>query len=251
MFIANPNNPTGTLVPAPELETFISDLSQKTIVVLDEAYHEYLPEKLKKYRLADLVVTRVKPYRVACNWKFYVDNSQEVYHLPSVHGATIENVGPQSTWRFERDGGAYMMLYADFPGSLSLLKGDRGFPAIEGMSLDRPERHDLPWVFPNTHFLGTVDTFWWLTMYPEGPEETRVAVYSSFHKHLLGRNDFQELAANYYKRLDVTNLEDNLICEIQQKGARLRAAEPGRLSFHEANVHKFANYVLDRVLPRT
>jgi histidinol-phosphate aminotransferase len=38
VFIANPNNPTGTYVSKSELDDFLSDLPKKVIVVLDEAY---------------------------------------------------------------------------------------------------------------------------------------------------------------------------------------------------------------------
>jgi histidinol-phosphate aminotransferase len=41
VFIANPNNPTGTWVTAAELEAFIADLPAHVIVALDEAYFEY------------------------------------------------------------------------------------------------------------------------------------------------------------------------------------------------------------------
>lgn len=41
VFIANPNNPTGTWVPAGELEAFIAAMPPKVLVVLDEAYFEY------------------------------------------------------------------------------------------------------------------------------------------------------------------------------------------------------------------
>jgi histidinol-phosphate aminotransferase len=41
VFIANPNNPTGTWVSAGELKAFISRLPAHVIVVLDEAYFEY------------------------------------------------------------------------------------------------------------------------------------------------------------------------------------------------------------------
>ena len=41
IFIANPNNPTGTYLPAKELESFISQVPQQTLVVIDEAYVEY------------------------------------------------------------------------------------------------------------------------------------------------------------------------------------------------------------------
>ena len=43
MFVANPNNPTGTwLAPADVLEAFIAAVPRDVVVVLDEAYNEYL-----------------------------------------------------------------------------------------------------------------------------------------------------------------------------------------------------------------
>ncbi len=41
VFIANPNNPTGTWVDAGELESFIAAVPRHVIVALDEAYFEY------------------------------------------------------------------------------------------------------------------------------------------------------------------------------------------------------------------
>lgn len=40
VFVANPNNPTGTLLAKAELKAFIAKVSQHTLVVLDEAYDE-------------------------------------------------------------------------------------------------------------------------------------------------------------------------------------------------------------------
>ncbi|MEO8344065.1 MAG: histidinol-phosphate transaminase [Betaproteobacteria bacterium] len=42
VFVANPNNPTGTLLTAAELEDFIASVPRDVLVVLDEAYNEYL-----------------------------------------------------------------------------------------------------------------------------------------------------------------------------------------------------------------
>lgn len=42
VFIANPNNPTGTLLTQTELETFISTLPKTVVCVLDEAYFEFV-----------------------------------------------------------------------------------------------------------------------------------------------------------------------------------------------------------------
>jgi histidinol-phosphate aminotransferase len=48
VFIANPNNPTGTFLTPDELQTFLRGLPPEILVVLDEAYNEYLPED-KRY----------------------------------------------------------------------------------------------------------------------------------------------------------------------------------------------------------
>ena len=44
IFIANPNNPTGTIISHTELETFLSKISKSIIVTIDEAYMEYVTD---------------------------------------------------------------------------------------------------------------------------------------------------------------------------------------------------------------
>jgi len=46
VFVANPNNPTGTAVPPRALEDFIAAMSPEVLVIVDEAYYEYLPPDL-------------------------------------------------------------------------------------------------------------------------------------------------------------------------------------------------------------
>jgi histidinol-phosphate aminotransferase len=43
VWIANPNNPTGNFLPYPEVRAFLEAVPQDVVVVLDEAYNEYLP----------------------------------------------------------------------------------------------------------------------------------------------------------------------------------------------------------------
>jgi histidinol-phosphate aminotransferase len=47
VFIANPNNPTGTFLPGDELRDFLRALPASILVKLDEAYNEYLPEECR------------------------------------------------------------------------------------------------------------------------------------------------------------------------------------------------------------
>jgi len=73
VFIANPNNPTGTHLSGAALEAFLQRVPADVAVVLDEAYNEYLPPEartdsiawLAKYR--NLIISRTfsKAYGLA------------------------------------------------------------------------------------------------------------------------------------------------------------------------------------------
>ena len=43
IWIANPNNPTGTFLPYAQLKAFLQAVPANVVVVLDEAYNEYIP----------------------------------------------------------------------------------------------------------------------------------------------------------------------------------------------------------------
>ncbi|MBL8396943.1 MAG: histidinol-phosphate transaminase [Candidatus Accumulibacter sp.] len=64
IWIANPNNPTGTFLPHPELKAFLEDVPDEVVVVLDEAYNDYLPPEQRYDALTwlkehpNLVITR-------------------------------------------------------------------------------------------------------------------------------------------------------------------------------------------------
>lgn len=47
VFVANPNNPTGTFAPAGAIEAFLAAVPPQVVVVLDEAYNEYLAPELR------------------------------------------------------------------------------------------------------------------------------------------------------------------------------------------------------------
>ena len=46
VFVANPNNPTGTAVSPAELARFVKSVPDRVVLALDEAYHEFLAEPL-------------------------------------------------------------------------------------------------------------------------------------------------------------------------------------------------------------
>jgi histidinol-phosphate aminotransferase len=73
VFVANPNNPTGTFHPAAGIEAFLARVPSDVVVVLDEAYNEYLPPALRfdstvwLKRFPNLIVARTfsKAYGLA------------------------------------------------------------------------------------------------------------------------------------------------------------------------------------------
>lgn len=53
VFVANPNNPTGTLVSQAEIDRFVDRVPPHVIIIFDEAYHEFLqnaPDTIKFVR---------------------------------------------------------------------------------------------------------------------------------------------------------------------------------------------------------
>jgi len=73
VWLANPNNPTGTIVSPERLEAFVRRVPERVLVVIDEAYNEYLQADLRAdtvkwlRRHRNLIVTRTfsKAYGLA------------------------------------------------------------------------------------------------------------------------------------------------------------------------------------------
>lgn len=89
IFIANPNNPTGTWLTRAEIDAFMVKVPESVIVVLDEAYFEYVEEpaypdgvaSLRQY--PNLIVTRTfsKAYGLASLRVGYGISSPEIANI--------------------------------------------------------------------------------------------------------------------------------------------------------------------------
>ena len=88
IFVANPNNPTGTCIGADELKLFIQSVAETVLVVIDEAYFEYAEDLFDDYGTAsnwlnefpNLIVTRTfsKAYGLAGLRAGYSISSTEI-----------------------------------------------------------------------------------------------------------------------------------------------------------------------------
>ena len=84
IFIANPNNPTGTALAPKQVETFLKQVPESVIVVLDEAYVEYTTQQFNTVAwlagYPNLVITRTfsKAYGLAALRVGYSLSSPEI-----------------------------------------------------------------------------------------------------------------------------------------------------------------------------
>ncbi len=206
-----------------------------------------LPEVLAAYKLEEMVTTRRVEYDLDCNWKVYVENAMESYHVPTVHQQTLQ--------KQKRDhnppiptGGEYCGLFTRHTGSRALLPGAKGFPYIQGLTGLANEGTYYVLINPSTMFRLTYDCMWWLELHPISAGRTKLIVGSCFPESTTKRDDFEELVENYYERWNKSIVEDNEISDIQQIGLSSPFVQPGRFSYMEPLVHTIDNWVLDRVL---
>lgn len=86
VMIANPNNPTGTLLSTEAIYDFVASLPPKVLVVIDEAYLEYCPESdnqslLNEFDNVVLVRTFSKAFGLAGLRIGYALSSSKIAHL--------------------------------------------------------------------------------------------------------------------------------------------------------------------------
>ncbi len=164
----------------------------------------------------------VRTYDIACNWKTYVDNYLEGYHLPTVHPGLFAML----------DYGKYRVETFDMYGSqiAPMRAGD-------GEAL-------YYWVFPNFMLNIYPDNVSLNVIVPVAPERT----LTIFEWYRTERDD--DATAKAVAWSDEIQREDIEICEAVQKGLASGAYDRGRFSPKRENgVHHFQGLVhrfLDR-----
>jgi choline monooxygenase len=206
-----------------------------------------LPARLQMYGFERMRSARRVAYDLACNWKVWVENFMEGYHIPTVHRSTLSR---QKAINVPEDPGPgqYTAIYERHEGTRALLHGDTGFPPIPTLTGDSSLGSRFILVYPATMLAIANDTMWSFEAHPLGPSRTRIVLNSCFPAEHFERPDFAEVAARYYKRQDIVVREDNDISELQQRGLESLHAAPGRFSVKEKIVHALDNWVVDRVV---
>ena len=167
---------------------------------------------------ARAVFDRELVFHVECNWKTYVDNYQEGYHIPPLHPGLHRDLD----WKRYR-----VVNFAG--GSLHEAppKGGSVHPGSFG------------WRFPNFTFNSYVDGLSFMRMEPAGPSRTRL-VYHYWRPDTVSAEDFEATVA--YGRL--VSEEDQWIVPLIQQNLEAGVYEAGPLSpRHENGVFHFHEMV--------
>lgn len=214
---------------------------------------EYLgnmPQDLAAYDCENLVLTRMVVHEVTCNWKIHIENAMEEYHLPSVHGATLNLL--DFVHHDVPTAGAWFAIREQHGGTRALLAEDRqhAFPTIPGIHGHAAQGTNYVCINPSTMLGMTIDCVWYIELHPLGPNRTRVVVGSCFPKATTQLPDFAERARYYYKRWDKSIGEDNEIARIQQSGMASPLARQGRLSCHEYLIPKLGKWWIGHTVDR-
>jgi choline monooxygenase len=188
-----------------------------------------LPPQAEKFPFAGMKLFERRTYAMNCNWKTYVDNYLEGYHLPSVHPALNR----------ELDYNAYTVEpYASHVRQFSPIRGAQSGDATPRRYEEAREdlTTDYLWILPN----------WMLNCYPDNislnivlpvEPERSLAVFEWY----LPENDHGTAAAKASVEFsDQIQIEDVAICETVQKNLRSRSYTRGRYSVkQEKGVHAF------------
>jgi len=192
-----------------------------------------LPHQAEKFPFAQMKLFERRTYDMQCNWKTYVDNYLEGYHLPSVHPGLNR----------ELDYNAYVVEpYARHVRQFSPIRGAQ--PGDAAPRRYQAAREDLAsdlgadyfWIFPN----------WMLNCYPDNVSLNIVLPVDAerslaiFEWYLPEKDHSAPAAKASVEFSDQIQVEDVGICEIVQKNLRSRSYSRGRYSVkQEKGVHAF------------
>jgi choline monooxygenase len=188
-----------------------------------------LPKQAARFHFEDMKLFERRTYDMKCNWKTYVDNYLEGYHLPSVHPGLNR----------ELDYNAYVVEpYARHVRQFSPIRGAQTGDATPRRYQEAREglTTDYFWIFPN----------WMLNCYPDNaslnvvlPIETERTL-AIFEWYLPEKDLGSQAAKDSVRFSDEIQIEDVGICERVQKNLHSRSYEHGRYSVkQEKGVHAF------------
>ena len=208
-----------------------------------------LTERLTNYRVSEMQITAPENYPIACNWKVWVDNGIEAYHVDMVHQATALPDYPSNIWRAERPHGPYEILKVRPQNtSTETAMGASPVPLIEGLSEEERDQFLIVFIYPNLIInLLSMAMIYGVVM-PEGPAQCRLAGARCFPPSTVQSPHFDDAVQVLYDTWEQLRHEDIQTVAPAQRGYQSRFAPRGRYSDQEQLPYRLHNYVIDHIL---
>lgn len=189
---------------------------------------EDLPARLAHRHLSRMKFAARKEWVVECNWKVYVDNYLEGYHIPIVHPALNRELD-YALYRTETK--RYYSIQH------SPIRRDRATHLKVDDETGENEAQFF-WLFPNLMLNVYPDNYSTNLIVPLTPERTLTVFEWYFDDP--DREATREALSRTVEFSDEIQIEDIKICEAVQRGLRSRTYAQGRYSVKRENgVHHF------------
>ena len=191
-----------------------------------------------RYDVDRMRLVERRDYVIECNWKVYVDNYLEGYHLPIAHPQLFKELD-YDAYRVEE-----FRYYSKQHAPIRELKPgeELGRDRRYLRTADGEEDALYYWLFPNTMFNIYQDNMSSNVILPLGVDRT-LTIFEWFFAE-PGTGPGWESMQQTIAFSDEIQQEDIVICEQVQRGLRSRSYEAGRFSAKRENgVYHFQNLV--------
>lgn len=185
---------------------------------LAEVLAELPAEISRRFAWEQMIPSHRKTWDVECNWKVYVDNYLEGYHIPLVHPSLNRSLDYDAYVTETRRWCSFQSSPIRAEPGLNLGSGDTFYA----------------WIYPNLMINIYPDNFSTNLIIPVGPQKTTMI----FEWYFMP--DAQNRVEEVVRISDEIQLEDMKICERVQRGLRSKTYKQGRYSVRRENaVHHF------------
>jgi choline monooxygenase len=195
------------------------------------AYLGAIPEQARGFRFEGLQLAERRDYVIECNWKVYVDNYLEGYHIPIAHPGLMREIDyaqyHTDTYRY------YSQQFAPIRAMQPENTGERLYTPGAGL-----QEAMYLWIFPNLMLNIYPDNIQTNLIVPLSQDKTLAIFEWFFHKVTSEKSKERVKRAITFS--DEVQQEDIGLCENVQRGLRSFTYDRGRYSVKRENgVHHF------------
>jgi choline monooxygenase len=190
-----------------------------------------IPQQSRGFQFDGLQFAERRDYVIDCNWKVYVDNYLEGYHIPIAHPGLMREIDyaqyRTDTFRY------YSQQFAPIRAARADDSGERFSPPGSGLT-----EALYFWIFPNLMLNIYPDNISTNLIVPLSHEKTLTIFEWFFHD--VSSEKARERIQKAVGFSDEVQQEDIALCQSVQKGLRSATYDRGRYSVKRENgVHHF------------